>query len=603
MRDLDITDDPRGRLIESDAMAIFVPDELDVTQAVKAYNDVYDTKSPSTLQYVTQDFTASPQRIAFAPPAAGGHANLDTLSLRFAAASVSADPTGTTLSVLPVIAQARVRLSDVQQVASLPKGVDAVDIAYYSGYLDAVDPTAEDPAGVFARLVGPDGNPQAVAMTFAGPNGSGLATPDMGITGLSRTLGPVGGDLAKLMVPEAARKFDPLEYFAGAAPTLFGGIKLTDLLAAVEGRDALDAAPKLVTTRSATRVDISYDWIPHVQSWSSDLLVLKFATDSGQPMGVKGPLRLQSTLSLQPSTDPASKVIATLENFSIGFAGLITVAFRKLTLIQRSGNKPEVTLTLAPDSPLTLGRKIDFLQALLDFAKDLLGNGPSLDIANGVVKVGYAMAIPGLSIGVFNLQNIRLGVGLAIPLGGDPLALSFNFGEKDHHFLLAVAFIGGGGFFAIEVDAHGPRSIELAVEVAASVALDLGVASGSAHVAVGVYFHYTDNNTEISGFVRAGGELTVLAILSLHVELYLGLTYQAQEARKVIWGEASLMVEVSIGCLSKSVTLSMRREFVVADGAKKPMASPALLTTTAAITDQAFGNSREEWQTYFAAFA
>jgi hypothetical protein len=87
------------------------------------------------------------------------------------------------------------------------------------------------------------------------------------------------------------------------------------------------------------------------------------------------------------------------------------------------------------------------------------------------------------------------------------------------------------------------------------------------------------------------------------VELYLGLTYQAQDARKVIWGEASLMVEVSIGCLSKSVTLSMRREFVVADGSNKPMASPALLTTTAAITDQAFGNNRDEWQAYFAAFA
>jgi hypothetical protein len=220
------------------------------------------------------------------------------------------------------------------------------------------------------------------------------------------------------------------------------------------------------------------------------------------------------------------------------------------------------------------------------------------------VKIGYAAALPGLSIGVFSLENIRIGVGLAIPLGGDPVSFAFNFGEKDHHFLVAIAFIGGGGFFAIEVGADGPRSIELAVEVAACVALDLGVASGSAHVAVGVYLHFVPGATVISGFVRAGGEVTVLAVLSLHIELYLGLTYESSEARKVIWGEASLMVEVAIGCLSKSVTLSMRREFVVggSQAAALPQMRSALASTLPEV-ERPFGNSRDEWQAYFAAFA
>jgi hypothetical protein len=96
----------------------------------------------------------------------------------------------------------------------------------------------------------------------------------------------------------------------------------------------------------------------------------------------------------------------------------------------------------------------------------------------------------------------------------------------------------------------------------------------------------------------------VLAVLSLHVELYLGLTYESTPARKVIFGEASLMVEVSIGCLSQSVTLSMRREFVVggSETAALPQARAALLTPVPGV-ERAFGNSRDDWQAYFAAFA
>ena len=295
------------------------------------------------------------------------------------------------------------------------------------------------------------------------------------------------------------------------------------------GPAALDAAPKLVTTRGGTQVETLYDWTPTVRSFDGPVsLVFDGLPADGQSI-MQGPIRLHSSLKLRPSVDPESVVVATVGNFTIGFAGLVSVAVRELQLTQRSGHKPEVSFALAggADNPLRLLDKIDFLQPLLDVAHTLLGAAPAVDLAGGVVKIGYAAALPALSIGVFSLENIRIGVGLAIPLGGDPVAFDFNFGEKDHHFLVTVAFIGGGGFFAIEVDADGPRSIELAVEVAASVALDLGVASGSAHVAVGVYLHFVPGGTVITGFVRAGGELTVLAVLSLHVELYLGLTYES----------------------------------------------------------------------------
>ena len=590
LRDLDTHDDARGRLVSAAAMAIFVPDgatDAQVAAAVDAYNG-----DPASGW---QDFAAAPQRIAFAPPQPGGHADLDTLGLQF---TVAANAAG---EVLPRIAQARVRLADVQQLAHLP-GDGAVDITYFAGYL-----AGDNAAGLFAQVLpvkDAAGQLSAVPMNFSGPNASGLATPDMGITGLSQALGPVGGDLNRLA--DAVPSFDPKDFFGQAVPKLFGGISLLDVLPPVHGPAALDAAPKLVTTRGGTQVETLYDWTPTVRSFDGPVsLVFDGLPADGQSI-MQGPIRLHSSLKLRPSVDPESVVVATVGNFTIGFAGLVSVAVRELQLTQRSGHKPEVSFALAggADNPLRLLDKIDFLQPLLDVAHTLLGAAPAVDLAGGVVKIGYAAALPALSIGVFSLENIRIGVGLAIPLGGDPVAFDFNFGEKDHHFLVTVAFIGGGGFFAIEVDADGPRSIELAVEVAASVALDLGVASGSAHVAVGVYLHFVPGGTMITGFVRAGGELTVLAVLSLHVELYLGLTYESTPARKVIFGEASLMVEVSIGCLSKSVTLSMRREFVVGGSETEalPQARAVLLTPMPGV-ERAFGNSRDDWQAYFAAFA
>ena len=53
-----------------------------------------------------------------------------------------------------------------------------------------------------------------------------------------------------------------------------------------------------------------------------------------------------------------------------------------------------------------------------------------------------------------------------------------------------------------------------------------------------MYFHFEPADSLITGYVRAGGELTVLQLISLSVEFYLGLTYDF--GQHVIWGEADL---------------------------------------------------------------
>jgi hypothetical protein len=132
----------------------------------------------------------------------------------------------------------------VQQLAGM-KGNDAVDMSYFESYLNG-----DNAAGVFAHVVSiPDaaGKTAPLLMSFGGANGSGLATPDMVITGLSQRLGPLGGDLNRLAAD--VPKFDPAAFFGQAAPKLFGGIGLLDVLPGIDGPDALDAAP---SSRSPT---------------------------------------------------------------------------------------------------------------------------------------------------------------------------------------------------------------------------------------------------------------------------------------------------------------------------------------------------------------
>jgi hypothetical protein len=135
------------------------------------------------------------------------------------------------------------------------------------------------------------------------------------------------------------------------------------------------------------------------------------------------------------------------------------------------------------------------------------------------------------------------------------------------------------------------------------VAFDLaGLASGSAHVMVGVSFHYSPQTLMIGGYLRAGAELTVLQVLSLHVEFYAGLTYIVE--RRVIQGSVSVMVEVTVGFLHTSVTLEMTREFAVGGGRGQadPRRLAAATGATAAIK-VADLMSAADWETYAGAFA
>ena len=213
---------------------------------------------------------------------------------------------------------------------------------------------------------------------------------------------------------------------------------------------------------------------------------------------------------------------------------------------------------------------------------------PYLDVTAAGIRAGYSLGVPSVGVGVFSLQNLSLSAGLSLPFVDQPAGVRFALSERHKPFLVSVALFGGGGFFALGLNARGIEQIEAAIEFGGNISLNLGVASGGVYVMAGIYFCMTGTEVKLTGYLRCGGYLSVLGLISISIEFYLGFTYRKKgESGGEAWGQASVKVSVKIAFFSVSVTLSIERRFAGAAG------------------DPTFAELVEpdDWQEYCAAFA
>jgi hypothetical protein len=90
-------------------------------------------------------------------------------------------------------------------------------------------------------------------------------------------------------------------------------------------------------------------------------------------------------------------------------------------------------------------------------------------------------------------------------------------------------------------------------------------------------------SSELTGYIRLGGSLSVLGIITVSIEFYLGLSYGDGKA----WGEARVTVTIEVFLFSGDVTVRCRRELAGSSG------------------DPPFRElmPHDRWQAYAAAFA
>ena len=261
---------------------------------------------------------------------------------------------------------------------------------------------------------------------------------------------------------------------------------------------------------------------------------------------------------------PQASVDGALANFKLKLAQVVGIKFTSITFSKPAGKKLDVSANIEGDG-LQFEGDLSFLNELRKYVPtNGFSDPPSVEVSTDGVTAGYTLAIPSIAVGVFSLENIGLSAALTLPfLPPNPLRFRFAFSEREHPFLITVSLLAGAGFFGIALGPDGVEMLEASLEVGANVSIDVVVASGNVHIMAGVYLKIDETNndaSQLTGYLRAGGSLDVLGLISASVEFYLGFTYYIGHPCKIA-GEATVTIEVHVLFFSTSVSASLRREF------------------------------------------
>jgi hypothetical protein len=410
-----------------------------------------------------------------------------------------------------------------------------------------------------------------VDFTKAADRSGGLVAPRYVTNALSRSLGPVD----RFSLPDPVTGFiDPGSLFPTDEASLLG-FPLRSLLT------QLKLPPEITATPIAGSA-------PEVRMQWKDVKL----TDVG-PFKAKQTTRLDLTVTTAPNKADTECILSdfTLE-LPPGQKRVLRLSFATMKFTQHDGNSPQ--LEVEGVNAEFLG-DLKLLEKLRD-AVDLDGAGKLLDVKPTGIAVRYSLPIPAIASGVFVMRNMTFTAVIEVPFDGKPVSVSLAFASRTNPFQLAVMMFGGAGYIELALDRDGLQRFEASLEFGAFFAVDFVVASGEVHALGGVRFVLERGGAvTIAGYLRIGGCVEVLGLLSVSIELCLTLSYRSE--RNALVGRATLVIEIDLTLWSDSVELDSG-EWVLAGGDERhrPLAAAA----AAASVER---NPFSLWRTYRAAFA
>ena len=526
------------------------------------------------------------QRVAFAvprthpPPPAPSDSTFETATVEIGV-KLTAAPSR---PFRPVLRTARATVPAIRAATNSPGEVlFRYDETYVAG---------EHPLDVFAQLL-----PQSsVRVEFGSAEQSGgLARPSFPITRLSRTLGPVGAAPVDPGGLPFEGKFDPDAFFGDAFPTLLGVLQLDKLLMAqdfahVDGVfGSGPKLPRLATTSQGpvTRTELQWETeLPGLAAGATLSVAVARETSEGAP--------------------PTFRSEGTITGFSVSVPPdhpLVTLPINSLSFTAKTGRKPDVGAVLGD---LVFTNELAFVNALADIL-DAVGfdDPPAVSVTDQGIEVGYTLGIPSVPLGVFTLQNLGFSAGLALPLlDARSPSLRLDFAKRHNPCIVTFGAFGGGAFVGLLVGLQQIEILEGSIEFGGGTAIDLGVASGGVAVRAGISYAMLREGETVSyrlaGFLRCVGALEVLGIISISVEFYLELAYDSGTNR--LSGTASLSVEVEFAFFSKTVRMTVHREFAGSGAAAFAALAAAAPGDGAAHTFRDVVPDAATWATYCRAF-
>lgn len=478
---------------------------------------------------------------------------------------------------------------------------------------------AGNAGGVFLQRA-PSSTPHKIK--FNSSKAGGSLTPTLGIDGLSRAVGPISGDVNQYIDGH----LDPTTVFSSVDAKLLGGVPLSAILKQMNF-DEDDTSQSLLlksVQESPTRVVTRLDWHPRIQAGGPEPGIDVFVpAPGGDPDNSMDLTALIITDAGDPS---ASRSIVNgqirdfeLHLFGDGASYFILIPFDSLTFRAQSGQKTDVDVQVA-DGGVQFQGALSFVQDLAEFLS-FDGSGLTINTAGSAITADLTLAIPTIAVGIFSLQNIAFSAGVAIPYNGDPVRFTFAFCSADNPFQLTIMIFTGGGFVELGIGADGLELLSFSFDFGLGFDIDIGIASGQVSLTGGIYYEGEKDgdhqDVTLTAWVKASGGVSALGIVSVSVELYLGLGYQSDgPGTAKLVGDAEMSISVDILFFGFSVGFDVHEEFDVDDGsalAGQPAAhaqradaiGPADADPPQQPTDNTFASSMtiDDWQLYCTSFA
>ena len=149
------------------------------------------------------------------------------------------------------------------------------------------------------------------------------------------------------------------------------------------------------------------------------------------------------------------------------------------------------------------------LQTLAQFLPG--GAGANLDVAlsNGKLSVRDSFTISDLPLGLGNLRDISLNLGLGVQLS--PVSVDFlvGIGSQQHPFNWIVSPLAGTGLMQFGVIESRP-SFTIQAGLGLGLAIDLGIASGSASITLAIQLDATGNTITLLAILTGRASVDVL---------------------------------------------------------------------------------------------
>jgi len=411
--------------------------------------------------------------------------------------------------------------------------------------------------------------------TRAAERTGGLAALDVVSDAISRERGParlaalLGGDPdPSKLIGEAAtllgfRLQDLIEHLPGLTPPTI----VTDTAAQLAtGTDPADLAARTLAG-SVPPVTVSWE---HVAL--RDFLAFKTAGTAARPTelnltvkaGVTGTATQCSVndFALQFPFDDATALIR-LSFTSLRFA-------QQTTAVVTGAGAPDVTVSpprVHVDwAGLEFKNELNLLASLQE-AVQVVGSVAKVDPGPHGVVATTTLPVPDVRCGVFALSNLDFHSRVDVPFDGRPVAVEIGFASRARPFSLSVLSFAGGGYLTIGIDAAGPR-VEAALEFGAQLDVNFLVAEGEVHAFGGVSYLQHGGTVGLSGYLRLGGSLNVLHLVTVRVELRIALAYDGHR----LVGRATIVLELDLTLWSDKVEIDSG-EWALA-GSDPPGASP-----------------------------